>query len=75
MTVENLLLASFLFNWRTQTVVWGVLIGAVIGVILGALLAPRLSVSEQVGRFNVGVAIFGACVGTAGMITSIIVTV
>ena len=63
-----------MWNWRTQVVVYGVLAGAVIGAALGAWLAPRMQVSERYGRFNVGVAIFGLCVGTAGTIVAIIVS-
>ena len=63
-----------MWNWRTQVVVYGVLAGAVIGAALGAWLAPRLEMSERYGRFNVGVAIFGLCVGTAGTIVAIIVS-
>ena len=63
-----------MWNWRTQVVVYGVAAGALIGAALGAWLAPRLELSERYGRFNVGVAIFGGCVGTAGTIVAIILS-
>ena len=57
-----------------QTVLGCVALGAVVGAALGAWLAPRLEISERVGRFNVGVAVFASCVGLMGLISATIVS-
>lgn len=49
------------------------LLGALVGVALGAWLSERVSVAQRVGRFNVADAIFGGCLGLAGLIAAILV--